>query len=199
MKISSKILILSLLFPAVFLAGCQIFLPQFEGYMPLANIACKGFARNKKSVTRLEGKTIQLWAYLDSANIFPPQSGVGHFHGLSFHVKPLANDGPGDSIPVLLEGDKKQYAGLFKKLNTLAKQHERETIVLLTGTVQATEMEADFNAPAGIVIHITSTESIQFKRNSSQEPRLFTVSFARMAAIAKKNQQKSVADEQLQF
>ncbi len=167
MKISNKILIISLLFPAVFLAGCQIFLPQFEGYTPLANIACKRFARNKKTITRLEGKTIKLWGYLDSANIFPPKSGPARFHESSFHIKPLVNDGPGESIPVLLEGDKKQYADLFKKLNTFAKQHERETIVLLTGTVQATEMETNFNTLAGVVIHVNSTENIQFRQKNT--------------------------------
>ncbi len=167
MKNFGKILIIGLLFPIVFLAGCQMFLPQFEGYMPLANIACKSFARNKKSITRLEGKTIQLWGYLDSANIFPPNSGMVRFHKSSFHVKPLANDGPGESIPVLLEGDKKQYAGLFKQLSTLAKQHERETIVLLSGTVQATEMQTNFNTLAGVVIHVNSTENIQFRQKNN--------------------------------
>lgn len=167
MKISNKILIISLLFPAVLLAGCQMFLPQFEGYMPLANIACKNFARNKKSITRLEGKPIQLWGYLDSANIFPPKSGTARFHESSFHVKPLANDAPGESIPVLLEGDEKQYADLFKKLNTFARQHGSETIVLLTGTVQATEMITNFNTLAGVVIHVNSTHNIQFKQKDS--------------------------------
>jgi len=167
MKIPRKILIISLLLPTVFMAGCQMFLPRIEGYMPLANLACKSFARNKKSINRLEGKTIQLWGYLDSANIFPPECKAAYSRKASFHIKPLANNGPGESIPVLLEGDEKQYISLFKQLDTLAKQHDKETIVLLTGTVQATEMVTNFNTLTGVVIHVSSSENIRFKQKDS--------------------------------
>jgi hypothetical protein len=168
MKITWKILLTGSLLLTVFLTGCQMFLPRFDGYMPLASIACKNFARNKKTIGRLEGKTIQLWGYLDTANIFPANQ--DSYKKSSFFLKPLANNEPGESIPVFLEGSGEEYTGLFRKLNTLAGKDRAETIVLLTGTVQTTEMSAHFNTLVGVTIHVTSSRDIRFEQDKQHVP-----------------------------
>jgi len=129
---------------------------SIDGYKALKNITKNGFAMNKAEASKLDGKVVQLWGYLDYDNTYTCARNRWYFS-----LKSDKNSEAGESIHINTPASY-NFAETYWSIRSMEKENEK-TPVLVKGILHTFEAPTNFSNLINIEIDVTSPNDIKFK------------------------------------
>ena len=145
---------------AIALSGCVStatpVLAPISGYKHLESITHEGFAKDNNEISKLDGKVVKLWGYLDREHV--STCGLSSWY---FSLKSDKSSFSGNSIHVNTPADYK-FSSIYNNIRTMDK-NSRKREVLIKGTLHTFESFKNFSTAKGVEIDVNSPEDIEFK------------------------------------
>ncbi len=148
--------------PLALLSGCN---DEYRGYIAAASIAENGFARNKGTIRKLNGREIKIWGYVDHSNIYADGADeiLADWLGGNapspttwrFDLKAKSDDDAGESFSVYVKNDNNRDK-LLRVFIADAKAG-KPTRVFVKGKLFTFDAPMNFSTLTGLRMEVKST------------------------------------------
>jgi rRNA maturation protein Nop10 len=145
---------------ATLFIGCATHISKpvlpIDGHKALKNLTKNGFAMNKAEASKLDGKVVQLWGYLDYDNTYTCARNRWYFS-----LKSDKDSEAGESIHINTPASY-DFSEIYWTIRSMEKENKKSP-VLVKGILHTFESPTNFSTLINIEIDIISPNNIKFK------------------------------------